>query len=77
MAHYNLIKLMARTLIPTSRLVDLFDQAVLYLHLGLEVDKVKKAREALHSYGIRTATDLLLVDKKASSMGSALHVMLG
>jgi hypothetical protein len=32
-AHYNIIELMMRTRIPTSRLVDLVDQAILYLHV--------------------------------------------
>jgi hypothetical protein len=35
LAHHNLIELVARTRIPTPRLVDMFDQAILYLHLGL------------------------------------------
>jgi hypothetical protein len=35
LAHHNLIELLAYTRIPTARLVDMFDQAILYLHLGL------------------------------------------
>lgn len=35
LAHHNLIELLAFTRIPTARLVDMFDQAILYLHLGI------------------------------------------
>ncbi len=37
LAHHNLVEMIARTRIPTPRLVDMFDQAILYLHLGLAV----------------------------------------
>ena len=40
LAHHNLIDLLAFTRIPTARLVDMFDQAILYLHLGI-FDKSK------------------------------------
>jgi len=33
LAHYNMIHLLVQTRIPVSRLVDMFDQAILYLHL--------------------------------------------
>ena len=33
LAHHNLIHLLVQTRIPVSRLVDMFDQAILYLHL--------------------------------------------
>jgi hypothetical protein len=33
LAHHNLIHLLVHTRIPVSRLVDMFDQAILYLHL--------------------------------------------
>jgi hypothetical protein len=58
LAHHNMIELIARTRIPTPRLVDMFDQAILYLHLGLEEEENRKFLAALKSYGIRTATDL-------------------
>ena len=58
LAHHNRIELIARTRIPTSRLVDMFDQAVLYLHLGLHEKKNKEFYTMLKSHGIRTATDL-------------------
>jgi hypothetical protein len=53
-----MIELIARTRIPTSRLVDMFDQAVLYLHCGLQDGKNKDFYSTLKSHGIRTATDL-------------------
>jgi hypothetical protein len=46
LAHHNLVELLAFTRIPTARLVDMFDQAILYLHLGIfdqdEEDGVSK-----------------------------------
>jgi hypothetical protein len=36
----------------------MFDQAILYLHLGLDPDEVAGVRKQLRAYGIRTATDL-------------------
>jgi hypothetical protein len=33
LAHHNMIHLLVQTRIPVSRLVDMFDQAILYLHL--------------------------------------------
>ena len=53
-----MIELIARTRIPTSRLVDMFDQAVLYLHCGLQDERNKAFYKTLKSHGIRTATDL-------------------
>ncbi len=35
LAHHNLIDLLAFTRIPTARLVDMVDQAILYIHLGI------------------------------------------
>lgn len=74
LAHHNIIELMLRLGIPISRLVDLFDQAILYLHTtGLikkvtnSTDKVKRGIDVLRENGIRTATDLLLVIDKLDS----------
>lgn len=58
LAHHNLIDLILSTRISTNRLVDMFDQAILYLHLGLEPQEIVEARKQLRAYGIRTATDL-------------------
>ncbi len=63
LAHHNLLDLMLRTRLPTSRLTDLVDQAILYLHL-YETPSANGAAAAgtalttLRHYGIRTATDL-------------------
>lgn len=67
LAHHNLISLMLSTRISTNRLVDLFDQAILYLHLGQSADEVDKARTKLRAYGIRTATDLIAGYEAAES----------
>jgi hypothetical protein len=75
LAHYNLIELMLRSRLPTSRLVDLVDQAILYLHvwgaLGEDTDngwdrREDQALQILGSYGIRTATDLVRVVQVAN-----------
>ena len=58
LAHHNLIELMLSTRISTNRLVDLFDQAILYIHLGLEPDSIMETRKQLLDYGICTVTDL-------------------
>jgi hypothetical protein len=63
LAHHNMIDLMLRARMPTPRLADLVDQAVLYLHLH-EPPKADgeqsedTALATLRHYGIRTATDL-------------------
>jgi len=68
LAHHNLMELIVRTRITTPRLVDMFDQAILYLHLGLETndednENSKNEKDDPHnllkSLGIRTATDLI------------------
>jgi hypothetical protein len=65
LAHHNLMELIVRTRITTPRLVDMFDQAILYLHLGLETGNENSengkddSRDLLKSLGIRTATDLI------------------
>lgn len=63
LAHHNMIDLMLRARMPTPRLADLVDQAILYLHLheppkanGEESEDTALA--TLRHYGIRTATDL-------------------
>jgi hypothetical protein len=69
LAHHNLIELVLRTRIPAPRLVDLVDQAVLYLHArdepadvaaGAAATPPTQARllQQLKARGIRTATDL-------------------
>lgn len=64
LAHHNLIELLARVGVTTERIVDLFDQAILYLHLGLDKESLGRSRQVLREYGIRTATDLLIVYDK-------------
>lgn len=66
LAHHNLIELMLQSGIPTPRLVDLVDQAILYLHVtGVvrENSDHERARgiHVLRDAGIRNATDLLQV----------------
>jgi hypothetical protein len=88
LAHHNLMELIVRTRIPTARLVDMFDQAILYLHLGLEDEEddsgTKKEltenpaepdnRKLLKSLGIRTASDLLSSrDEIAAFQGDQSH----
>lgn len=71
LAHHNLIELMLRSGVPTSRLVDLIDQAILYLHVTGVVEGTANSDETgrgihiLRQCGIRTATDLLRVTARA------------
>jgi hypothetical protein len=78
LAHHNLMELIARTRIPTPRLVDMFDQAILYIHLGIggqpEGDDASRPGPnegqvllaKLKSYGIRNATGLVNSFKKTA-----------
>ena len=64
LAHHNIVDIMLWTRIPTARLVDFVDQAILYLHLrgptiATSTDGDSDgARRLLARHGIRTATDL-------------------
>lgn len=76
LAHHDIVDLMLQTRIPTPRIVDFFDQAILFLHLGGDEegddDKEKTTFEKLRRYGIRTATDLKnasLVPERAANAG--------
>jgi hypothetical protein len=66
LAHDDIFKLMVRTPLCTARLVDLFDQAILYLHLIEEGSDSMPLRKRLREYGVRTATDLLEVTDAAA-----------
>jgi hypothetical protein len=76
LAHHSIIDLMLWTRIPTPRLVDLLDQAVLYLHIvnpQLTIEAAGEGRmidmATLRQYGIRTATDLIRVYELAQGLG--------
>lgn len=64
---------MLRTRIPTRRLVDMVDQAILYLHVQDTVTaagaKTDGGLPILREYGIRTATDLELAHMAAVERG--------
>lgn len=64
LAHANLIELMLRTRIPTARLVDLYDQAILYIHLATGDDRPSAEWGRLRRCGIRTATDLVVAEQR-------------
>lgn len=74
LAHHNLFKLMVATPIPTARLVDLVDQAILHLHT---TDGPAGTRARLRAYGIRTATDLLEVLRIAVEPGEQCDTING
>jgi len=92
LAHHSLIDLMLWTRLPTSRLLDLVDQSILYLHVvNPHVDKGRKGDAApsealaqLRRYGLRTATDLIRAhelaskeDKKRKEVPGAVGQLLG
>lgn len=77
LAHHNIVDIMLWTRIPTARLVDFVDQAILYLHLRGPVLTTNhdgdrdEARRLLACHGIRTATDLERTCALAASRSQA------
>lgn len=77
LAHHNLVDLLLWTRIPTERLVDLVDQAILYLHVAPHPPNGGDENSQpgwndltkLRRYGIRTATDLIRAYEAARKMG--------
>ncbi len=69
MATADLLELMLNTRFAPDRLVDWMDQAILYVHLGLEDDPSPR-RRLLSDYGIRTATDLTMAYEEACASGN-------
>jgi hypothetical protein len=61
MATADLVELILQTPFPPGRIIDWVDQAILYTHLGPEVNKNSSpsARERLRSHGVRTASSLI------------------
>ena len=74
LANHNLVELLLRTRIPAPRLVDLVDQAILYLHARDESEDPKaeqpKTLARLKAQGIRTATDLEATAANQKSSGA-------
>ncbi len=69
LVHYNPIELLLRTRMPLPRLVDLVDQAILYLYVRGENEEAKTHQASLRilrAYGVRTATDLVRLDDSFS-----------
>jgi hypothetical protein len=69
LAHHDLVDLLLETRIPTGRLVDWVDQAILYLHIvgpheDAAIYPACSRKQRLRQLGIRTATDLLTVHAK-------------
>lgn len=70
LAHHDFVDLMMETRIPVPRLVDWVDQAILYLHVRSSNDNGESdLRLHLRNYGIRTATDLMLVYQLSQTTG--------
>ena len=75
LAHHDLLDLFLKTRIPATRLIDWVDQAILTMYLGPEADgapdrAVRAAsgpelRWALRTQGVRTATDLVNLVRRA------------
>ena len=66
LVHANLYNLMLRTRVGTDRLVDLVDQAILYLH-------ARRDLRFLGHLGIRTATDLRIGLPQTRCVGELHH----
>ena len=70
LAHHDFVDLMMETRIPVPRLVDWVDQAILYLHVRSSNDNGESdLRLHLRNYGIRTATDSMLVYQLSQTTG--------
>jgi len=71
MATADLVDLMLQTRFPPDRLIDWVDQAILFTHIGPEKPANGKARvrDRLREQGIRTATSLVEVYRKAHDAG--------
>jgi hypothetical protein len=80
LARHNLSELMLRTRIPTPRLVDMVDQAILYLQVQDTVTaagaKTDGGLPILREYGIRTATDLELAHTAVVERGPAAEASM-
>jgi hypothetical protein len=76
LATADLVDLMLNTKIPSHRLIDWVDQAILLIYLGAEKQEGEAGssdslRDRLKKYGIRTATALASVLKGSSTVGES------
>jgi hypothetical protein len=76
LVHHSPIDLLLRTRIPAPHLIDLIDQAILYLHATScppvsQPSAVSTAIGRLHAVGIRTATQLEYAAHAAEARGDA------
>jgi hypothetical protein len=71
MATADMVDLMLQTRFPPDRIIDWVDQAILYTHIGREETKngEPSTRRRLREQGIRTATSLVEVYRKARQAG--------
>jgi len=71
MATADLVDLMLQTRFPPDRIIDWVDQAILFTHIGPEkkTDGEIRVRARLREQGIRTATSLVEVYRKAHEAG--------
>ena len=89
LAHHNFVELLAFTRIPTPRLVDMFDQAILYLHINDNINALQTGEQPagnnagkernkylnlLRTYGIRAATDLIEIMEKFDDKREAKQI---
>ncbi|MGH2701705.1 MAG: hypothetical protein ACRDJ2_08015 [Actinomycetota bacterium] len=74
MATTDIVELMLNTKLPSDRIIDWVDQAILYTQLGVAgVD----ARTALRAHGIRTATSFVRVSSCKAEAKSPLEIPFG
>jgi hypothetical protein len=71
LAHHDMVELMLRSRLPTPRLVDLVDQAILYLHVRDNDDGGSRtALKKLRGLGLRTASDLVVACENLDGEGT-------
>ncbi|HEY3061890.1 MAG TPA: hypothetical protein VGL99_23185, partial [Chloroflexota bacterium] len=74
LAHYDLIPLMLRMRMPTPRLIDLVDQAILSLHLSNDSNRREAEIRVLNeTLGVSTATGLEAAEMRAVAVGPREH----
>lgn len=69
MATADIVDLMLNTRIPSDRIIDWVDQAILFTHIGPETEGRLDSRGILRGHGIRTASSLVEAYNRSESHG--------
>jgi hypothetical protein len=76
LVHYDIVNLMLKSRIPSARIVDWVDQAILELHLA-QLGEKHKVREYIKNRGIRNTSDfVILYDENASYADAEIGMVI-